>query len=55
MTATKPFDAAPFMTAAEDQQMLLSYALTLGDETYIAHALDIIARAQDEVAKAPGG
>lgn len=45
-TKTVPFDAARCLTTVEAQSELLSDALETGDPTYIATALDTIARAR---------
>ncbi|USI72727.1 addiction module antidote protein [Sphingomonas morindae] len=41
-----PFDAAAYLTEAEDQDALLAEAFASGDAGFIAHALGAVARAR---------
>jgi probable addiction module antidote protein len=43
---TTPFNASAFLTSVESQAELLADAFESGDATYIAHALDIVAKAK---------
>lgn len=42
----KPFDAAKYLSADEDHADLLADAFATGDQTYIANALGVVARAK---------
>ncbi|WP_423210544.1 addiction module antidote protein [Paracoccus yeei] len=41
----KPFDAARYLSTEEDHADLLADAFATGDQTYIANALGVVARA----------
>jgi len=43
---TIPFDAAEYFDSAESQAELLADAVQTGERVYIAHALNIVARAR---------
>lgn len=52
----KPFDAAKYLTTEEDHADLLADAFATGDQTYIANALGVVARAKgmSQVAREAG-
>lgn len=52
----KPFDAAKYLSTDEDQAELLADAFATGDQTYIANALGVVARAKgmSQVAREAG-
>lgn len=52
----KPFDAAKYLATDEDHADLLADAFASGDQTYIANALGVVAKAKgmSEVARQAG-
>src|ERR1700678_201511 len=56
MVKTEPFDAARSLTSPDSQAGLLHDALGSGEDTYVARALGVIARARGmtEVAREAG-
>lgn len=52
----KPFDAAKYLTTDEDHADFLADAFATGDQTYIANALGVVARAKgmSQVAREAG-
>ncbi len=52
MAKTEPFDAARYISTAEEQAELLNDALASGNAAYVAQALGVIARARGMAAVA---